>query len=354
MTKKEECYEFQKYIAEFLNNYLINQRGLSQHTQKSYRQTLIAFIKFVANSKGVSFDKISFSDIDQALTVSFLDEYENRGCTISTRNQRRAAIASFFKYSAMTDPTKCYQCQLIRSIPNKRGPKNMEKPVLTMEQVKLLIEQAEMNLNPRLKIRDSLFMRMLYEWGLRITEITSLTVGSLNLWSRTPYITVYGKGAKYRYINITRDSVALIMAYANWFGLDLRKDTDIPLFFTTHKGIRGCMTNENAAKFIKKYADQARKIDPTIPEQVHPHLFRHSRATGLLEQGVPVAYISKFLGHEHYSTTERYLRIDPKTIQTTIENCAIRDNERYGNVFNPAPFKLSDEDEIARLYGISE
>lgn len=354
MTKKEECNEFQKFISGFLNEYISKQRGLSSHTLRSYRQTLIAFIKFIASTRDVAFNKIRFADIDRSIVLAFLDTYDDKGCSASTRNQRRAAIASFYKYVATIDPTKCYQCQLIRSIPNKKFNKKAGETVLTPNQIRLIIEQANKNLNPRLQKRDTLFLTMLYEWGLRISEITSLNIGALNLWSNAPYVTVFGKGSKYRYVNISKGSVAMIIDYANWFGIDLRRDEETPLFFTTHKGQREHMTNVTASQFLKKYADQAREIDPTIPERVHPHLFRHSRATHLLDQDVSLAYISKFLGHEHFSTTERYVRVNPKTVQEKIANCAMKDKERFGDILNPTPFKLSDESEIAKLYGIAE
>ena len=353
MSKKEEYMEFYKNVDGFFHSYLKGQRGFTDSTVKSYKHTICKFIKFVATQKNVEPLKISFSDMTRETVLAFLDDYEKRGCTATTRNQRRAAIASFISYAAFIDPTKYAKCQEIRSIPNKKAQVRKGETVLTARQMKLIVEQASKNPDPKLAMRDTLFLILLFEWGLRISEITSLPVGAINLKRIPPQVTILGKGPKVRYLTISEGSANMIREYADYFGITLRRDNQEPFFATIHDGKRGFMSTANASAFLKKYAKQAQAIDPSLPKRVHPHLIRHSRATDLLYQ-VPMPFISLTLGHAHFSTTERYIEINPDIAERTILESAKKDGDRFGDLLKPNRFRLTDEQEIAQLYGIAD
>ncbi|BAE85087.1 tyrosine-type recombinase/integrase [Desulfitobacterium hafniense] len=107
------------------------------------------------------------------------------------------------------------------------------------------------------------------------------------------------------------------------------------------------MSPGNAAVFIKKYSSQARKHCPEIPDKIHAHLFRHSRAMHLYQSGIPLSYIKDFLGHVSVTTTSIYASADTLMIKDALEKAA-----RLGNATSELPIWEGDEDMILRLCGL--
>lgn len=94
-------------------------------------------------------------------------------------------------------------------------------------------------------------------------------------------------------------------------------NTDL-LFYTVIKGQVSKMSEANVERFIKKYAEQIRKEYPDIPERVHPHMFRRTRATGLYRDGIDLSVISRFLGHAQLETTRIYATPSVEMMRTAI------------------------------------
>lgn len=100
--------------------------------------------------------------------------------------------------------------------------------------------------------------------------------------------------------------------------------------------------------FIKKYAEQARVFCPEVPEKVHAHLFRHSRAMHLYQSGVPLSYIKDFLGHVSADTTSIYASADTTMIRDALEKAARMENSSYAET----PVWEDNEDMILKLCGL--
>jgi site-specific recombinase XerD len=105
---------------------------------------------------------------------------------------------------------------------------------------------------------------------------------------------------------------------------------------------------DNVSVFIKKYAEQARVSCPEVPERVHAHLFRHSRAMHLYQSGIPLSYIKDFLGHESSTTTSIYASADTTMIRDALEKAAKLD----GNSTTEVPVWEDNEDMILKLCGL--
>ncbi len=113
--------DFAKYISRFLNDYLTNERGVSNNTIKSYSYSFILFIKFMDEVKKKNINRLSLKNITKEVVVEFLDWIQShRKCSDSTRNQRLAAISSFIRYVEYMNPATLYKCHQILSIPKKR------------------------------------------------------------------------------------------------------------------------------------------------------------------------------------------------------------------------------------------
>ena len=120
---------------------------------------------------------------------------------------------------------------------------------------------------------------------------------------------------------------------------------ELPLFYSRVKGNIAPLSSGNIARIINKYADQIRPDCPELPERVHPHMFRRTRATGLYRSGVELEMISVILGHSSTQTTRIYAAPSVEMIREAM-SAAIADCPEKA-----AEWEV-DETELARLCGL--
>ena len=101
----KQATDFARFISNYLNDYLVNEKGASANTVKSYSYTFILFIKYMRDKRNVTATKLTFQHINKEVIVSFLDWLQKeRGCCDATRNQRLAAISSFISVIMLLTP----------------------------------------------------------------------------------------------------------------------------------------------------------------------------------------------------------------------------------------------------------
>lgn len=306
--------DFAKYLTEFLSVYLPSQKNVSKNTIYSYRDTFKLLIHFCQDNKKIAVEQISLNILSSEIITDFLEWLEtNRNCSIATRNQRLAAIHSFFRYAQAEEPAGIFNFQKITSIPIKKAKKVIIEH-LTPEAIKLLLEQPDKHTSKGR--RDLTLMSVLYDSGARVQELIDIRVCDVTL--QIPAIlTLTGKGNKVRRVPIMKNTTSLLQNYILENQLDKPWKNEHPLFINNqhHK-----LTKEGVAYIVTKYVESARKISTIIPSKVKVHMFRHSKAMHLLQAGVNLIYIRDFLGHVDLKTTEIYARIDTETKRKAIEN----------------------------------
>ena len=123
------------WVRRFLLEYLVVERNLARNTQKSYRDTLRQFLPFVARSARRRLDRLQVEDLTLARTRAFLQDVEKtRGCGISTRNQRLAAIRSLARFIGLYSPEHLHWCGQIQTI---RLKKAVRQPIAYLEKDEL-------------------------------------------------------------------------------------------------------------------------------------------------------------------------------------------------------------------------
>ena len=138
---KTDVTDFAEYLESFFFDYLGTEQGASKHTVRSYRDTFILLIDYMSGVKGISVDKLSMKSFSRDVMLSFLNWLQdNRNNSVSTRNQRYAAICSFFEFMERKDPTSLATWQSIRSIKSKKAPVPTVS-YLTVDGIKCLLEQ---------------------------------------------------------------------------------------------------------------------------------------------------------------------------------------------------------------------
>lgn len=306
--------DFAKYLTEFLSVYLPAQKNVSKNTLHSYRDTFKLLILYCQEIKGTSSERISLNMLSSEWVTGFLEWLEvNRKCSISTRNQRLAAIHSFFRYVQAGEPAGIFHFQKITAIPIKKAKKTVVE-YLTPEAMKLLLEQPDKH-TPQGR-RDLTLISVLYDSGARVQELIDMRVCDITLQSPA-VITLIGKGNKTRRVPVMKNTASLLQSYLLENKLDKPWRNENPLFTNNqhHK-----LTRKGVTYIIAKYVESARKTSSLLPSKVNNHMLRHSKAMHLLQAGVNLIYIRDFLGHVDLKTTEIYARADTEMKRKAIEN----------------------------------
>ena len=188
-------------------------------------------------------------------------------------------------------------------------------------------------------------MILLYDTAIRVSELINLNVGSVNLKASPPYIHVHGKGDKDRIVVMTDRTAAHLHEYNGLYHTGEYALDDMPLFYTVIKGNMGRMSPGNIERIINKYAAKVRSEHPELPEHVHPHMFRRTRATNLYQDGVDLELVSRILGHSSTVTTRIYATPSVEMMRKAMEGKE-DDSPVEGQLWP------DDEQELAKLCGL--
>ena len=306
---------FAKALSRYFFEYLPSERGLSQETIQSYRDAMSLLLDFCERERKIRRDRLEVSDFNRELIDAFFRWLEQeKGNSITTRNQRRAAINAFFKFLQYEDPGFVLLCQQIREIPPKKCEQRVV-PHLSEEAIQTIFGQP--NLTTREGRRDFAFLTLIYESAARASEIANLRFGDIRFDKKWAVVHLKGKGRKFRDIPVLPVPAKILKDYLAEESQYRQCDIDAPLFCNRSKAP---LTRGGVYYIIQKYVSLAQKEKPDLfPVRVHPHVFRHSRAMHWLEAGVDLQYIKDLLGHSDIKPTEVYARLNIKMKQKLLE-----------------------------------
>lgn len=299
--------DFAKYLTQFLSVYLPGHLGAKRNTQLSYRDSFSLLLRYCRDQESLHPEKLTVPQVDRGLIQRFLQWLEDeRNCKPATRNQRLAAVHSFFSFLMVEAPQYMEQCQKVLSIPMKKA----DKPslmYLPLDSIKGLLEQPDRNTVHGK--RDAALLSLLYDTGARVQEIADLKVCSVNL-NDAVTVTLTGKGGKSWTVPVMKPTGELIRQYIEGAGLSSPAYSKTSLF--TNRSNKP-LTRAGVTYILKKYAREAQAHGvKDISDEITPHWLRHSKAMHLLQSGVNLVYIRDLLGHADISTTEIYARADEK------------------------------------------
>lgn len=300
-------------VSEFLTEYLPMQRNYSKNTVLSYRDALKLLVVFITDTKGIRLTDFTMKRFDRPLIVEFLEWLRNRGVSVSTSNQRLAAIKAFAEYAGCQSIEYMASLQMVQNIKSKKTS-NKEIVFLSLEQTTKLINRPD--LNTRTGLRHRTVMTLLYDSGCRVQELCDIRIRDVYT-DGNPTVRLHGKGNKHRTVTISEKTATLVSEY-----IRRQRNTaleDEPLIINrTH----GKLSRDGVNYIIGKYVSEIRRTEPSFPEKVHAHGFRHSKAMHMLAAGINIVYIRDFLGHEDISTTMIYSRADNRLKNEAINKLA--------------------------------
>lgn len=304
---------FFSMTQEFLETYLPRQCGRSSHTVESYRDALSLFRRYIVGVLGVPMGSFTFAACERECVMGFMDHLAAKQSKPGTRNQRLAVLKSYLSFAADKDITLQSVALSVGRIPQFRQART-ERVVIPDEAMAAILRQPP---DTKIGLRDRAIMVMLYDCGARLAEILGLRISDVVPDGDNPYVRINGKGGKQRIVPVSSKAIAHLKKYMLAYHGCGRPSTDL-LFYTVIKGIVGLMSEGNVERFVKGYAREARRSCPSVPENVHPHMFRRTRATQLYRNGVDLPLVSRLLGHARLETTQIYASPSLKMLRDAI------------------------------------
>lgn len=312
--------DFSYYVQKFFTNYLADEMNCSVNTINTYRYTFLLLLEFL-KSIGVSADKMRLSMFNRQLVLDFLDWLQKeRKSSVSTRNNRLACIFSFCRFLQYEYPVFMNNYQEILAIHMKKDKKSTVE-YMEIDAVREVISEPDKAAAKG--YRDYMILMLLFETAARVTELINMKYGDFHM--KPPfYVKILGKGSKERVVPLNRKVIDEVKKY-------MKRQPSEPLLddllFTNAS--KKPLTRAGITYIVHKYTDSARlrlSSNPDnkiiVPENVHCHTFRHSKAMALLQDDVNLVYIRDFLGHTSIQTTEVYARANSKKKQEAIENAS--------------------------------
>lgn len=273
-------------IENFIEH-LSHERGLSPHTAAAYRRDLNFFRQYCQQQSLADWDGVDIHHVR-----AFVSARHRAGLAPRSLQRELSAVRSFYNYllrerRAHNNPAN--------GVPAPKAQRRL--PVtLDVDQMARLLELSGQE--PQI-VRDRAIMELLYSSGLRLAELTSIKLTDINLADAT--VTVTGKGNKTRIVPVGRKARE---ALAVWLKsrAQLAKPGDDWLFVGPHGGR---LSPRTVQARLKRWG-----ITQGIALGVHPHLFRHSFASHLLESSGDLRAVQELLGHAAISTTQIYTHLD--------------------------------------------
>jgi site-specific recombinase XerD len=273
-------------VADFLTH-LTLERGASRHTVAAYRGDLTQLRDFL-RAREVEIDDASADDLE-----AFAGALERAGLAPATRRRRLAAARSLMRHRGRIGARPLYARAIV---PLPRLPKRLPR-VLSAAQCKLLVEHPDAT---PLGLRDRAALELLYGGGLRVSELTGLRPGDLDL--ERGIVRVEGKGGRQRVVPTGRLAAEAVRRYLARGRPYLGKSQEAAAFLLNARGRR--ISRQGVFRLVRNHAAAV-----AIEQAVTPHVLRHSFATHLLEQGADLRVVQELLGHASVATTEIYTHL---------------------------------------------
>lgn len=343
---------FGDLLNKWLDYYLPEVVGRSENTIKSYKSSWISMITFLFQEKGIEADKITFDIFTFELIMEYLYWVKNtKKTTDATRNNRRAAIVKFAEYAQNYNFDAAFKFYIAaKKVPGKSQTDAKEREAMNKEQTKVMLNIVD--INDRFGRRDHALLNILYATGCRGSELCGLMVKDVKkLDNGKASIYLRGKGRKNRKIRISKTYADILFGHMKRTHVINQPKSYV---FVSQRNPQ--MSIAAIEKVVAKYYQRAKKQYPTLFSDitVTPHVFRHTTATHMLEAGVPLMVVSRFLGHSDVKTTQIYAKLSENDVNEKLRNW---DKEYWGEYMDD-PLEEEDVDSmtdaernLAKIFG---
>ncbi len=285
-----------QYLEDF-KSYLLVEKNFSEHTARAYYSDVLGFLVWLGDAPC---EQIGYSNMREYL--HFMKKFDYQKSTVA---RKIASVRTFYKY--------LHREQIVENNPamSLSAPKRAKSlpKFLTPQEVESILNGIE--INTPAGYRNRAILELLWATGMRISELAGLNFSDLNLENNE--ITVFGKGSKERIVLVTDRAKSYLERYINTARGLVAKGFDVGLaqsgspVFINNTGYR--LQARTVRNVIKDVVDKIR-----LPKHVTPHVFRHSFATHLIENGADLRVVQELLGHASISNTQIYTHVSTKRL----------------------------------------
>ena len=289
----------EKNKKDFLE-YLKYERSYSEKTVLNYDKDLNVFLDFCDLKKITNYKEIDFDFIRSYLKFLYSLKYSNK-----TISRHLSSLRSFFKYLLKENIIDNNPTLLMSS------PKKEQRLPNFINEVDLEKLFSIPDINDALGDRDELILRMFYATGIRLSELSNIKVSDIDFYNRR--IKISGKGNKDRYVLYGNNCHKSLERYLKNGRLKLLKDTTDYLFLN-NKGEK--LSGGGIEYIINKIV----KKSGVTNKHITPHVFRHTFATSMLNEGSDLVTVKELLGHSNLSTTSIYTHVSNEHLRRVYVN----------------------------------
>lgn len=289
-------------------DWLALERNASPNTIHSYRDTVVLFMRYLADSTGQRIDTLAIDGSVHDRVIGFLAYLEaERKVAITTRNHRLSALKGFFRYVAYRDPLLAGHCRRVTLIPLKKHESKL-LDYLEADEMEAIL--AAVDRGKKAGRRDYALILLLYNTGCRASELAGLTRADVRT-DPLPHVEILGKGRRRRVVPLWQRTVRTLEVM-----LEERRD-DKPGLFLGQRG--NTITRAGVASVVKKYSRLAETSKPELAKRrISPHTVRHTTAVALLRATGDIDATGKILGHASINTTKIYTDKDRSRLAETL------------------------------------
>lgn len=296
-------------VAEAIDrfhNYIANERRLAPGTVHNYILDLEDLVQWLADQQITDLDDLTAREV-RSWQMDHMDRGENPG----TVKRRLSSLSSFFRYLRRHG---LFDRDIMAKVAAPRQPKRL--PVFFKENELEHLYDEGLFPDDFIGQRDRLMLRMLYETGIRRSELAGLRTASVDLSALT--IKVLGKRNKERIIPIENELAHNIQQF---LALKEQEKGASEWLFVDRKGRQ--ISTDEVYRTVRKYMTLLSNAD-----RISPHVFRHSFATHILNEGGNIQAIKELLGHENLATTEVYTHVSREHLQEVYTNAFPRGRKK--------------------------
>ena len=293
---------FSYLVTSFFTSYLASEQKLSDNTIASYSDCMKLLVKYVCKRFKIQTETINIRMITSELVLEFLTYMESeRHNAPATRNQRLAAIKTFFHFLSRNVPELMHQNERIQAIKAKKTD-HLPIPSLSVKEIAAILSIPDPA--TLFGARDKALLHLMYNTGARVQELADITLADLHL-ENLPSVSLMGKGRKLRVIPLWPETVEWVLHY-----LRVREQEGIEhnhLFLNIHGNP---ITRFGIGRRLEKHVKAAAVQCPSLQaRRVSPHVIRHTTALHLIEADNDIEVVRDWLGHADIKTTCQYLEV---------------------------------------------
>lgn len=327
--------DFWQLARSYLHEYMPVTKNLSDKSVFAYKQSLKSYLRFLENEKSLTESKVTFDSFTRGNIKNYIVWLKEGGYASKTINLNLTAIRSFLKYCSEED----FELRgIYTEVCTIKNQKEEKRPIEYLQPSATVAILSAYDTNTSKHRRNRMMLIMLYDTGARVQELANINLSSLHLDMENPFVTLIGKGRKSRNVPLLKKTVLHLKKYIKEFHPKFEEEA---LFYSLLDGRPHRLSTDSISLILKTASQNARKSCSEVPERVHCHMMRKTKAMDLYKNGVPLPFIMQLLGHESMSTTSEFYAF------ATLE--MMSDAMNKASTINDDDEKIWKKDEVKKL-----